>query len=590
LRGRDIPTTSAEEEPALQTNEPPVATIQTTPSGELRADLSEAVDRPARRLWFPVLLLIVFASAIALLRLRTFHEPLDRDNVTYIFVGDAIVHGGQSYADAYEIKPPGVYVTYALAELIAGFGERQMYLLNIAAAVTTLFGVYWAGTARGRNAGIWAALFWVLLSGAPTVEANQPNTESFINACIVWALALLAHAGGSTEMNAVAPRGRGLMRAIAVGVLFAVATTFKQIAIVDAGMLSLAHLMTARQLSGGRRRALRDIAIFAAVGAVCWVSMIGYYAATGRFDLFWITNFRNAQAYAGNPLFNIFRYVRSAFFMPDFLWFAAPVMALIVLGCVRDRRELLRRPWALYLACLLAIQIKIPLNGSMFLPHYYQYWLPMLAIGAGWSAGVKVQSPGFYRVGMTAVSIAVLAIVAVEQGRYLLRSPDDYSRLKYGSQMVDARELGLAIGKVLRPDESLYQHGNRPELYFYSQHHPPSAVLWTWHLSDALPIAGILLERHLAALDRRPPDLVVVDQDAKIQATSDEQSAKRHGFIWRLLIGQEKRDEGRNAEKALQALMPNYRRVEIDAPGRFPGFEFYVRRGTPLDKRLGAAG
>ena len=78
----------------------------------------------------------------------------------------------------------------------------------------------------------------------------------------------------------------------------------------------------------------------AAVGAVCWSSVLAYFAAVGRFDFFWVTTFINSRAYAGNPLFNVFRYVREGLFFPRFLWFTAPLMGLILLGAIRDRRDL----------------------------------------------------------------------------------------------------------------------------------------------------------------------------------------------------------------------------------------------------------
>ena len=343
-------------------------------------DLSRPVPEFSRQWWVVPLVLLILAITIATLRLRTFDEPFERDIVTYLMIGHAMNRGGQVYVDVWDVKPPGICEIYALAEWMVGFGDLQIYLLNIVSAVVTLVGVYAVGAARGRNAGIWAAAFWVLLCGAPSLQANQPNTEVFINACVVWALALLLRASDSSA---------GIMQAVAVGTLFAVGTTFKQIVIIDAMLLSCAHVAFATGLPGGRRRALRDVVIIAAVGAICWFTMIGYYAATGRFEIFYVTNFSNARAYAGNPLFNLFRYVREARFFPRFLRFSAPIGSLVLLGAFRDRRGLGERHWALYLTALLALQIKIALNGTGFLPHYYQYWLPMLAIGAGWTAGVK---------------------------------------------------------------------------------------------------------------------------------------------------------------------------------------------------------
>src|ERR1022692_754974 len=151
-------------------------------------DLSRPVPEFSRQWWVVPLVLRILAITIATLRLRTFDEPFERDIVTYLMIGHAMNRGGQVYVDVWDLKPPGICEIYALAEWMVGFGDLQIYLLNIVSAVVTLVGVYAVGATRGRNAGIWAAAFWVLLCGAPSLQANQPNTEVFINACVVWAL------------------------------------------------------------------------------------------------------------------------------------------------------------------------------------------------------------------------------------------------------------------------------------------------------------------------------------------------------------------------------------------------------------------
>jgi len=80
---------------------------------------------------------------------------------------------------------------------------------------------------------LWGAVFWTLVCGDVWLQANQPNAEVFINACVVWAFALLVRAGGR-------PR---LWRALAIGGLFALASLYKPIAIAPAALLGLAHVV-----------------------------------------------------------------------------------------------------------------------------------------------------------------------------------------------------------------------------------------------------------------------------------------------------------------------------------------------------------
>jgi hypothetical protein len=144
--------------------------------------------------------------------------------------------------------------------------------------------------------------------------------------------------------------------------------------------------------------------------------------------------------------------------------------------------------------------------------------------------------------------------------------------------------LGRAIRVVLRPEETLYQHDNHPELYYYSGHRPPTLLLWKNFLNDTWPVAGILLRRHLAALEKAPPDLVLVDESVDSRPSVP---TVRHGLVWRLLAKQSKADEGHNAQAVLDTLLPDYRPVRIEAFRDFPGFRSYALRGSALDRRLG---
>src|SRR5262249_25295014 len=337
----------------------------------------------------------------------------------------------------------------------------------------------------------------------------------------------------------------------------------------DAALLSCAHVAFPPAGPGGRRRALRDVAIMAGIGAAFWAAIVGYFALTGEFKLFWVTTFGNNVAYIGSPLFNMYRYSRQGLRLPGFLGFALPVAALVVLGAVHERRPLRRREWALFLAAVASIQMKIPLNGRGFLPHYYQYYLPLLAVGAGWAAGSTSRTPGRLPSWvMTAACVAVAGYLVIDQGRSYLLPPDEWSRIKYDTSILETRDLGRAIKDLLRPGETLYQHGLRPgpEVYYYAGRRPPSLLLWAAYLNDNSPVAEELVRRPLAALGAPPPTLVVVERPPKFPPAPP----KKPGLAVRLLHGEAKIDEGRNSKAVLDALLPGYRPIEAGLAREFP--------------------
>src|SRR5438270_6683935 len=100
----------------------------------------------------PIAALVGLCGVIFLLRLHTYDEPLERDLTTYAVIAHEMLNGKNLYSDLWDHKPPAIHVTYAAAELIAGYGRNSIFLMNVAAAMATLMACYFAGSARWRGA------------------------------------------------------------------------------------------------------------------------------------------------------------------------------------------------------------------------------------------------------------------------------------------------------------------------------------------------------------------------------------------------------------------------------------------------------
>lgn len=207
-------------------------------------------------------------------------------------IGHELLRGRSLYSDLWDIKPPTIYATYAAAEVLVGYGKVELLALGIFAALVTLIGVERAGEALGRGGGLWAAAFWAVACNDPDLQANQPNSEVFINALMVWAFVALTRISSGTG---------GSTLAIAAGVLLAVASTYKQVVVFVAFTLALAHLATMRP----KRTAVTQVVLMALPGLLLWVGMGAYFAATGRYDIYWRTNFLFSTRYSGNLLDNV---------------------------------------------------------------------------------------------------------------------------------------------------------------------------------------------------------------------------------------------------------------------------------------------
>ena len=475
-------------------------------------ELTDSLDRTAmegyrtpfyarNRIWvFAALLLLT--TWLIFSRAHTYHEPLERDITTYALVAHELIGGKSLYTEVWDHKPPAIHATYALAEVIVGFGRNSIFLMNVTAALMTLVGCYFAGSAIGnRLGGLMAAAIWAIVCGDMGLEANQPNTEVFINALLTSGFAVFLHRRSGTMH---------VRLTVLAGLLFALASLYKQIAVLPVALLCFAHIATADPRS--RKQALADTATIAAVGALIWGLVVGYFTVLGRVDEFIDAVFIYNQAYAGNLASNLAR----AFNQP-----ALPIESLIALGTLATltltglviailRAE--RRHWFLLVAWLVGAHIAVLLPGQFF-AHYYQLWLPPLAIGSAWAIELLLRrGPIKNRAWLRyATPIAVLsALLAIELPSYFLTA-DTWSFRKYGPIFVEAERVAKRVDALLQPTETFYEWGSETGLYFTSRRHPPTGIFFADPLLTG-PLRAELWVRVAAELDRAKPDIIVLEK------------------------------------------------------------------------------
>src|ERR1700726_3048771 len=148
-----------------------------------------------KKIW-PGLVLVTLCGIILCSRLHTYDEPLERDITIYAVIAHEMWAGRALYSDLWDHKPPAIYVSFAAAELVAGYGRRSIFLANVLATLGTMIACYAAGSAggAGRMGGLVAATLWAFVSGDIAFEGNQPNTEVFLNAFLTAGFAVFIRA------------------------------------------------------------------------------------------------------------------------------------------------------------------------------------------------------------------------------------------------------------------------------------------------------------------------------------------------------------------------------------------------------------
>ena len=484
---------------------------------------------------------------IGLARWHTFDEPLETDITLVAVVGRELLAGRALYADVWDHKPPALYLTHAAAIALVGFGPGAVYLLNVAAAVITLGGVYAAAGGGGPVVGLWAAAFWTVISGDLWLQANQPNTEALINACVVWAFALLATADARS----------GIPRFVGVGALWAWASLFKPTVAAPAALLALAWVV-APPSGRPRRRALGDMAVVAAVGALAWAAVATWFAAAGRFDALYDAVFTFNRWYTGDALANLVGSLSRRRLLNDILRSALPLAILSALGLGIGLAAGPRRRWLLLVAWAAGTQVAIGVNQSS-IPHYYQLWLPVLTVGGAWAVEhvewlARGRAP---RLPTLTAAAALVVLLVFEVPLYAL-APDDWSRIKYGPIFVGERAMAREVSGLLEPGETFFVWGSEVGLYFLTGVRPVCGPCSAWPLNTGPLLLG-LTSRLLVDLERGRPELVVVAKWTWLRF-----SLRHPVYAW---------------------LAANYRPM----PGghdRGPYFQVYVRRGGALEQRL----
>jgi len=417
-----------------------------------------------------------------------------------------MLSGRDLYSDLWDSKPPAIWVTYAVAELLVGYGPNQVLALGILAALATLGAVFAAGmTQGGRTAAIVGAVAWTVICSDLWLQANQPNIEVFINAFMAWALTLtLGFRGHSFEWK----------RSVIIGFLFAIASLYKQVTVVMVLALAIAHVMAPPGGKEYRRRALGQVGLWLGIGVGTWALVDLYFVATGRGSIFWATMLEYPRYYStsfgGSMVGNLLAGLR--FSSIPTLWYTSvwPVAIVAALGAMFGLVSGPRRSWLLVLACLLGAQVAISLPGR-FYAHYYQLLLPGFAIAAGLVAGIVFDRlrPGLRWLPQLGAGIALMATMIFTSSAYKL-SAEEWSITKYnGAQFVISRELAVELHQKLEEDE-FYVWGDNPELYFWTQRRPPTGIIWSSNALDG-PLAQKFSRRIAEDLERNPPSVLVIN-------------------------------------------------------------------------------
>ena len=403
------------------------------------------------------------------------------DEASLATMAMVIDRGGRLYHETADRKPPVVPYVYAAVARVTGTEDlRPVRALGalVLAATAALLAAEAHRRYRNRTAALGAAALFLLGSVAFfPADTQAAGFELFM------LLPMTA---------AVVAAGRD--RAVAAGVLLAIACLCKQTAVATA--LPVAWLLFR---GGGWRPVVR-----AALAGSAVIALTALYFGPTEFLLWTVTGNGGYLALRGSAGATVLRGL-------GMTWAFIGINLALVLLAVRaaTRRTVNADVWLWLAGAAVAV-----LAGLRFFGHYYLQALPPLVLAA--AAALPAVTPTVRRVafGFTGLAAAVMCAVA-------FLPANERGLLPYGA-------VAASVRRLTTPSQTIFVWGEFPEIYWAANREPATRFIHTGFLTgnsggrppgtarpeDGLPGGWSLLE---ADLREHPPALIVDTSEAHIR-------------------------------------------------------------------------
>ncbi len=452
------------------------------------------------------LLLSLLLVCIALLRVRLVDVPLERDEGGFAYMGRLILEGGRPYVDAYDFKPPGLYLMYAGAMGIFGESARGVHigllLIDVAAAAL----IYITIRRRSDIAGaLTASMVWGVLSTAPGVLGFAAHATHFV---VFWAMAGMAMLPG--------PEGkRNGMRTLAAGCCFGLALLMKQPGIFFLLYGLFAVLLRGAAPQPSRVRLLRAVQLIGGAAIPVIVALVWLWLAGAlRQFIYWNIQYglefggRISLSEAPGQLFGAIPQAGGAF-LPAWI-LATAALVFVVSGRGRAGKHL---DVLLFALCSVAAVGA----GFQFRSHYFVMALPVFALATGIGVSLigetRILRSGPRFLPHLLVAVALIYGILANREYYFVDEP---ARISQNVYFPNPFAESVVIGEYLRartqPSDCIAVLGSEPELLVAAGRRSASPYLFMYFFTEPHP-NSLPMEREMsAAIEQcRPPYFIYVN-------------------------------------------------------------------------------
>jgi hypothetical protein len=411
---------------------------------------------------------VACAAAIVFFLMQILVLGYGRDQAIFAVVGRTLLEGGMPYRDAWDIKPPGIYLLYALARWLFGAGEHSIRVVEIVFILGGVVGLIilarrWWGSAR---LGLGAAVIWTLVY-AQMDYWHTAQAESFAASLTILMLAVAP----------LAPSGPpcrwwwrwGLAGAIA-GCLALLKPTF-----ASAGVALVAFLWLAPTLRSSRR--LSTTLVFVGAAALPCVLAIAWLAVRGALHDYLEISSAFLPRYAALSWQGLEVLATSYRVLTEWwLGYSSVIFVGVLLLLVLPPAEVHRGPYPLLAAILLLYLAGVALQAKFFAYQSSVIW-PIAALFA--AQGLRKLWLKIAHRGRAAQALFVLGLGLVAGMRSL--SEDWVTRFVSRTRLFSADEsIDVAATDRLRSFHTRDIGDRRAISTLIVRHTPPNSTLLVW--------------------------------------------------------------------------------------------------------------
>jgi hypothetical protein len=465
----------------------------------------------------PLLLLL---AAVALVGIPNLMLPPGRDQAIFTVVGRAIADGGFPYRDAFDFKPPGIHLVYALSHLLGGGSMVVTHLLDLISVLVAVAGLYLL-LARGSRLGavVAGAAYGVAYVGTLRYwDLAQP--EGLIATGVI--LAFLAFRRSRSTPGWAA----------AAGLCLGAACLMKYNAILFVPLVAAVDRLapdgdSSRPVPSRMRLGLLAVgaAVPVAAGAG-WLVLGGAWSSFREIQTEYLPGYSRLLLAGGfDAAFDASLRIVVDFFTRRPLWLL-PIVAGVPITLLIGRRP---GRWIPMLGILFAAAGVIA-QGKFF--HYH--WLPALpflswvlgdAVDAVWTRVRRTRTATAFAAALLAVGLATAAtsvgpvwgekrgavstLVGATSRETFARNPA-FGTFGVGDHAFSATlSASRALGSLTEPGERVFVWGFEPWMYVAAER--PLASRFIYNVAFLSPWCPPSWGAELVAdLEQAPPAVIVV--------------------------------------------------------------------------------